>query len=235
MSSRWRESDARHLRIAGVDRYGTALILILATIIVEFSVDSGWGQVVALALGAITLIFVLTTSEARPWIVAAVRIGGIGAVTLAILAVVTGQTQETAWLVPLLGAVLALMAPVAIVNRLLRHATVSVPTILGAVCLYLLVGLFFAYVYAVIGALDPPFFAEDPEPQISAYVYFSFITLTTVGFGDFTPAANLGRMLAASEALLGQLYLVTVISLLIANLGRGPRAGLRQDVEEEPS
>jgi hypothetical protein len=234
MSSRWRESDARHLRIAGVDRYGTALILILATIIVEFSVDTGWGQVVALALSAITLIFVLTTSEARPAIVTAVRIGGIGAVALAILAVVTGRTQEIAWLVPLLGAVLAFVAPIAIVNRLLRHAVVSVPTVLGAACLYLLIGLFFAYLYAAIGAVNPPFFGQDPEPHISAYVYFSFITLTTVGFGDFTPAANLGRMLAASEALLGQLYLVTVISLLVANLGRGPRAGVRHDVEEEP-
>ena len=60
------------------------------------------------------------------------------------------------------------------------------------------------------------------------YVYFSFITLTTVGFGDFTPAANLGRMLAASEALLGQLYLVLVISLLVANLGRFNRGDARQ-------
>ena len=234
MTAAWRAADARHLRIAGVDRYGTALILILATIVVEFSVaDAGWGQVAAILLGATTLLFVLTTSEAKPWIVGAVRIAGLAAVAVATIAVLTGQSEETAWLVPLLGAGLAFVAPVAIVHRLLRHGTVSVPTILGAICLYLLVGLFFAYVYAIIGAIDPPFFVQDPERHISVYVYFSFITLTTVGFGDYTPAASLGQMLAASESLTDNVYLVTVISLLVANLGRGPREGVQQDVEED--
>ena len=93
--------------------------------------DAGWGQVVAIALGAITLIFVLTTSEAKASIVAAVRIGGLVAVAVATVAVLAGESKETAWLIPLLGAVLALVAPVAIVHRLRRHAAVGVPTILG--------------------------------------------------------------------------------------------------------
>jgi hypothetical protein len=52
------------------------------------------------------------------------------------------------------------------------------------------------------------------------FLYFSFVTLTTVGFGDRTAAGDLGRMLAVTEALLGQLYLLTVVALVIGNIGR---------------
>jgi hypothetical protein len=54
-------------------------------------------------------------------------------------------------------------------------------------------------------------------------LYYSFTTLTTVGYGDFTARTNLGHTLSVSEALTGQIYLVTIVSLVVANLGRRRR------------
>ena len=70
-----------------------------------------------------------------------------------------------------------------------------------------------------------PFFAGGQLATVPHCLYFSFTSLTTVGYGDFTARTNLGHTLAVSEALLGQIYLVTVVSLIVANLGRSrPRA-----------
>jgi len=95
--------------------------------------------------------------------------------------------------------------------------------VFGALCLYLLLGLIFALVFSSIGFSHPPFFAQKEAAVPNDYVYFSFVTLTTVGYGDLTAKADFSRMLAVSEALMGQLYLVSVVALLVSNLGRERR------------
>jgi hypothetical protein len=86
---------------------------------------------------------------------------------------------------------------------------------------YLLIGMFFAFVYGAIDRLGgAPFFAQNVTANASRCLYFSFTTLTTVGYGDLTSRTNLGHTVSVSEALTGQIYLVTVVSLLVANLGR---------------
>ena len=117
-------------------------------------------------------------------------------------------------------ALLTAVSPVVVGRRLLQHPRVEGSTIFGALCIYLLLGLFFAYLYSAIGAVNGHFFAGRHGATIVDYLYFSFATLTTVGYGDLTAAGDLGRMLAVSEALTGQLYLVTVVALLVGNVGR---------------
>jgi hypothetical protein len=112
------------------------------------------------------------------------------------------------------------------VRRIGLHPAVSGATILGAVCVYLLLGMFFAYAFRIIEELAPPFFAQDAPASSTNVLYFSYASLTTVGYGDFTAQPAFGRMLAVSEALLGQLYLVTVVALLVGNVGR-TREGIR--------
>ena len=86
-------------------------------------------------------------------------------------------------------------------------------------CLYLLVGLFFAYVYTAIQNLGgAPFFANGDAATSASAAYFSFTTMTTVGYGDFTARTNLGHTLAVTEALLGQIYLVTVVAAIVGHL-----------------
>jgi hypothetical protein len=81
--------------------------------------------------------------------------------------------------------------------------------------------MLWSFAFVVIGSLSSdPFFSQQNNATVADYLYFSFVTQTTVGYGDFTAAGGFGRALAVVEALIGQLYLVTVIALLVSNLGR---------------
>src|SRR5262249_35777611 len=98
---------------------------------------------------------------------------------------------------------------------------ITASSVLGALCMYLIAGLLFAYVFGLIDATDQGrFFVQVQHPPSIDYLYFSLVTLTTVGYGDFTAAGNFGKMLAVTEALAGQLYLVSVVAVLVSNIGR---------------
>ena len=176
---------------------------------------------ISVALMGLTLMLVLRTSEARPRVrlVAGLVVGA--AVLAAATSAIVGDEGLADWTVPAVGAFLALGAPVAIARRLATHRQVTLQTVLGALCLYLLAAMFFAFVYPVVATLSgEPFFVGDQNGDTIDYIYFSFSTITTTGYGDLSPASDLGRMLAVTEALVGQLYLVTVVAVLVSNLGR---------------
>ena len=81
--------------------------------------------------------------------------------------------------------------------------------------------MLFAFTYGAIDLIgDTAFFAEGQTSTVSHCLYFSFTTLTTVGYGDFAARTNLGHTLAVFESLLGQIYLVTVVSVIVSNLRR---------------
>jgi hypothetical protein len=94
--------------------------------------------------------------------------------------------------------------------------------VLAAICVYLLIGLGYAAVYGFIGAVDPAglFGPQDGAGTSVIRLYFSFITLCTVGYGDYVPHANIARMTTVTEALIGQVYLVTIVALLVSQVGR---------------
>lgn len=81
--------------------------------------------------------------------------------------------------------------------------------------------MFFSFTYGVVDAIDASaLFAERTDSTLAETLYFSFVTLSTVGYGDFSPGSDGSRALAVSEMLIGQIYLVTIVSLIVANLGR---------------
>jgi hypothetical protein len=91
--------------------------------------------------------------------------------------------------------------------------------VLGAVCIYVLLGMLYAFLYAAIDSVTgDPFFVQTSHATIQDFLYFSYITQTTVGYGDFTARGDLGRALAVLEAMGGQLYLVTIIAVLVSRL-----------------
>jgi hypothetical protein len=128
-----------------------------------------------------------------------------------------------------------LLTPPALINGLrkqFREAdAVTIQTMFGVLCLYLLIGLLFGVAYASIGEISStPFFNPPGEHGRDDFLYFSYTTLTTVGYGDLVAATNLGRSLAITEALLGQLYLVSVVAVIISNL-EAVRPGQRRKKE----
>ena len=110
---------------------------------------------------------------------------------------------------------------VRIFGRVAKAPIINAGVVVNAVTVYLMLGLFFAYVYmSLSAAAGEAFFAQGPNQPTTVFLYFSYITLATVGYGDFTPAFNAGRFAAVAEGLMGQLYLVTVHALIVSNLGR---------------
>ena len=135
-----------------------------------------------------------------------------------------GTDTTLAW-VSVAQALLLVILVLAIGSRLVRHRRVTSQTVLAVVCVYVLFGLIFALgEYGVSGLTDQQFFVQTDDPTVADFVYFSFVVLTTLGFGDFTPATDAGKAMVSFEALLGQIFLVTVVSRLVGALQPGCRS-----------
>ena len=243
-------------RLVREDRYLLVLFLILATLISSaFLGDGTFGILVPLAFMSLTLAVTLSTSDAGP---KAVLLGRV-VVAMAFFGVAAAELLNYNGLARLgffiAMIVLSIVTPFVIARRLLKHMTVSIGTIAGAADIYLLIGLFFAVVFMSIGAsqagvlnaMEPDavqqhataadaFFIASRPVGPSDFIYYSLVTQTTVGYGDLTASSNLGRMLSTTEALLGQLYLVTVVAVLVANIGRsrtrpGPLLATDEELE----
>jgi Ion channel len=207
-------------RLRARDSYGVLLALIVVLLITTaLAGRSPLGRGVVAVLQGGVLLYALWTSRAerRALGIALVMVPAI----VAVAAVAAGRTSDAAVAaVAAAGAALSLGAIGAIGRQLVTHPRISGATILGALCTYLLIGMLFASVFATVNAVSStPFFVTETDPRSLDFLYFSYVTLTTVGYGDLTAAGDLGRMLV-TEALLGQLYLVTVVAVVIGNLGR---------------
>ena len=203
------------------DRFGMVLLLLIITVFFSISApDEPWAWLTTAVVLAVTLGIAMLASGARPRAVRAwLCVGGLGIGASIIIAVT--QAGGAPGYLALTTLLLTLVTMGAIARRLLLHAEISVLTVLGAVSVYVLLGLSFAFAFEAVGDLGSwPFFASLEDGTRSDYVYFSFVTMATLGYGDLTPQGGLGRALAVTEALLGQIYLITAVAALVGNLGR---------------
>ena len=107
----------------------------------------------------------------------------------------------------------------------MRLQGVTLQVVAGALTIYVLTGLIFAWLVSLVADVDSgAYFAQGGDATQGDRVYYSFTVLTTTGFGDLTAATPVGHALAVVEMLLGQLYLVTVIGVLVGVVRR-PLAG----------
>ena len=177
----------------------------------------------------------MLVSGAQPKVVRAwLGVGMLGIGSSIIIAVT--QAGSARGYLALATLLLTLVTIGAIARRLWTHVEINVLTVLGAVCIYVLLGLSFAFMFAVVGDLgSQPFIASQEDGTCSDYMCFSFITLATVGYGDLTPQGGLGRALAVTEGLFGQIYLITAVAALVGNLGRArvPRQERNKEAPEE--
>jgi len=225
-----RRAIARRLRLRAQSRerrkrFGLLLVSITAVFALEGIASPGRvQQIIVSVLLTVTLGLSLWVAEARRRVVVPTLVmSGLFSVA-GIVAALAGHPEGRA--VAILNLLLALMAPPAIVvgtARTLRaRRQVTIEAVFGVLCLYLLLGMLFAFLYSLIGKVNGgAFFAGHQSSTTAHTLYFSFTTLTTVGYGDFTAASNLGHTLSNAEALIGQIYLVTIVSLIVGNLGLG--------------
>jgi hypothetical protein len=213
------DEPARSRRRERVALQGWLLALTLTLFLVQGISRPGRGQeVVVTALAGLTLVVAFRAARARPALITAVT-------ALAVATVVTSLLTGDEGAVQVMNAAVTALGPPAIAISIVRgvrlDGRIRVSAVSGVLALYLLIGMCFSFVYGALDRLgDQPFFTGGDSATVSHCLYFSFITMTTVGYGDFTAATDTGHTLSALEALIGQIYLVTIVALIVGNLGR---------------
>jgi hypothetical protein len=205
-------------------RYGAVFVLVLALLLFEVIAPAGSGtRAVGVALSGAALTVAVATSRGR----GRVRRGRARVVAaLALLFVIfIGSGLFGRPITFLVVTALVAGIPVALVGgllRLVRGSGVTFQVVAGALTIYLVVGILFASVIGFTAVVESgPYFKQGPVTT-GELVYYSFTVMTTTGFGDFTAARPFGHALAVLEMLTGQLYLVTVIGIVVGNFaGRG--------------
>jgi hypothetical protein len=206
------------------ERYGLLLGAIVVAFAIQGIAEPGKAEevLVSVLLGA-TLLLALWAGDTKPRVMWPAVLVVAALILTSIVEAASGNVGGGATRIS--NALLVALAPPAIIIGVIRslraRQAVTLEAVFGVLCVYLLLGMFFASVYGTMDRLGgDPFFAGGQSATVAHCLYFSFTSLTTAGYGDFTARTNLGHTLSVSEALLGQIYLVTVVSLIVANLGR---------------
>ncbi len=202
------------------DAYGLALGLLLLSTIGLIFADAEIESLFAAAAGLLQLVALVVTlrvSGVGQHRSTALSAAGLAVFAAAVIAVSTGGTERTAVGIALWLA-LAIMTIVAIVRRLVTYRRVNVQLVLGLLSIHVLTGLSFGLAYLLVDSVGVPAFAQGPQ-GLSGSLYFSFVTLTTLGFGDLSPGSSIVRALSVAEAFIGQLYLVSVVAFAVGRLG----------------
>jgi hypothetical protein len=208
-------------RLAEGDTYGTLLLLIIAAYAAMALLENTkWARAITGALFGATLLLALHTSHVRGRVIRVCAV--IVVLTIAWQTALAVTDHDPFRGATVIGTLLVIATPLVILVRIFRHPVINIETILGAIDAYLLVGIAYAAIYGALDVIDSPFFAQGPVSGVK-FLYFSFVVITTLGFGDLTPRTDIGRVIVSLEALLGQLFLVTIVAVLVANLGRAAR------------
>jgi hypothetical protein len=206
-------------------RYGVVLVLLFTTyVFMAAGPTHVVARVVTVGLQGATLLTTLIASRAGRHLFRVAVVVVVAAFLAALASAFVDSSTNASGVFFALNVLLVGACPVVIAQALVRRRVVDVHTVLGAICIYVLIGMIFAFLYTAIGMIEGTFFVQTQHANLPDFLYFSFVTQTTVGYGDLTAAGNLGRAMAAFEALIGQLYLVTVVALVVSNMSRARRS-----------
>ena len=198
------------------DSYGLLFLMIGATYVVAVSVSRTWGATILVFVQIATVWLALRTSLASRHIRRFAHVLFALAGVLAVLNLFIHDESDFVGLVFVGAGILYFVAPFAIVRHIGFRTVIDQETMLGALCAYLLLGMAFAFSYRFIGTVqDTPFFGAHGDGSLADAMFFSFVTLTTTGYGNLVPANNPGQTFAVMEALIGQLFLVTAVAKFV--------------------
>jgi Ion channel len=208
---------------AGGPRYGLLLLVLIATYLLSAFTTGRWVEGFQILAFVATLLLALRNTRASRRV--ARTVGGVvlaGSAAAAGL-VVSRPSDAVLGAAQIWTGLVLLVTVIVIVRRILAETSVTLQSIYAALAAYTIIGLMFAAFYGAIGHLGSgPFFANGSPGSTQTFQYFSFTTLTTLGYGDFTAAGNGGRAVAVMEALVGQIFLATLVARLVSAF-RPPR------------
>jgi hypothetical protein len=222
-----------------VDRFGLVFIAVSATVGVLLMFDlptkssaTTAEEVAVTVLTAITLILALLASGAsRPMFNLAVvaTVGFVGWALISFFAHADSVTfLRTFWFL------LVVATPFVVLRRLASHREVTSQTLLGAASVYLLIAVAFMFLYLGIDEFRPGQFFGQSEPT-TGFMYFSLVTITTLGYGDLSPVTESARAAASATAIVGQIYLVFVVARMVGLYTFAATAGPASREEPEQS
>ena len=224
--SRWWRRLARSF--VSADSYGLVLLLVMVTYVVSVSVTEQRAAPIVLTVQLATVWLTLRTSRARRGVRLVANIVLCLAAVVAVVSVFAHKPGDQLGGIFTVCCLLYLIAPFSIVRHLVLRRQVDTETLLGAIAAYLLIGMFFVFAYKAAGEFGSvPFFGPAGPGSLSQDLFFSFVTMTTVGYGNLVPAANPGQTFAVLEAVTGQLFLVVAVGKIINSMRprRGQRSG----------
>lgn len=203
-------------------KYGWVIVLLCLVYAVTAAADTAGGYAVVVLVQSLTLWLVFAASESHR----AQRAAGAAAVAAAVGAVVTWglgwayDVNLTGQKILSLGSVALYLVAIAVIGHyLIRRPAVDARTLFGAVAIYLMLGLVFAFAYRSISLIqtDPAFFGAAGSGDSADFLFFSFVTLTTTGYGNLIPETNPGQSVAVLEVIIGQLFLVTAVAKVVGS------------------
>jgi hypothetical protein len=215
----WRPG-ARVARLKASHGYGWVLLLVMATFVFAASAPNrDWTRGVFVLIECATLALALWTSGLSRDLRIVTGLALLATVALVVSLATSGN--DFAGVVWILNVALVTATVLTIGIGIFDQGQVNQQSITGAVCVYVLIGILFTFVYGAAAALGSgPFFAQGTDGTTPLRLYFSYVTLATLGYGDYTAAGNFGHTVSVLEALFGQVYLVTVVALLVGNFSR---------------
>jgi voltage-gated potassium channel Kch len=203
------------------ERYGLVLLLILVGYVFSGVEQSRF----LIAVNSLLWIALLLTTLWSPGVPRRLRWIGLVATILVLLTTLSlgliASELADGWRLILLG-IAQFAALLAILNRVSRHRKVTFQTVMGGVAAYALIAFVMAALFHGIDLLTDTTFLNDVVAN-GDYVYFSFVTLTTVGYGDITAATDVAKRLVVVEAFVGQVFLVALVARLVSLWGAPER------------
>jgi hypothetical protein len=214
-------------RTGSQGRYGILLITLVAAYLLSAVTHSRWGGVLHVVFVAAVGLLALRNARLSPRHTRLAAVGVLATGIAAGLGAASGNSAaegaDDIW-----AGLMLLLTVLVIVDRVVRLDRVEAQSIYAALSAYLLIGMMFSAFYAALDVMVSGSFFADGEPaDTQTLQYFSFTTLTTLGYGDFTAGGSLGRAIAVLEAVTGQVFLATLVARLVSAYGtvRKPPAG----------
>jgi voltage-gated potassium channel Kch len=203
------------------ERYGLVLFLIFLGYVFSGIEQSRF----LIAVNSLLWIALLLTTLWSPGVPRRLRWIGLVATILVLMTTLSlgliSSELADGWRLILLG-IAQLAALLAILNRVSRHRKVTFQTVMGGVAAYALIAFVMAALFHGIDLLTDTTFLNGVVAN-GDYVYFSFVTLTTVGYGDITAATDVAKRLVVVEAFVGQVFLVALVARLVSLWGAPER------------